>query len=374
MNSEYLYVQIYKRLLEEIEHQNYKPGDRLPTEKELSEKYNVSRITSQKAMNMLVDEGVVIRYPGIGSFVAGGKSFDEQKGEAPLKAKGRKIIGLVMEAMWHSFGIGVFDGAYERAREMGYDLVVKKSYGNQEQEMKAIDELIEMGAEGIIIMPVHGDYYSEEILKLVVEKFPILFVDRYLNGIHVPFVGSDNVGGMKQAVEYLVKHNHKNIALITTKDHEATTLDERKQGYIEASIEHKTHIAIFDKAKCIIPDTYCPSDMNQTFEAIRGFLEENPDITAVVTTEYFLGKIVKQAAVNMGKNVPRDLSIVCFDAPHEYLGDYELTHIRQDEECVGKSAIEVLNQLVNGEEINEKILIKTSLIKGRSVGARKEGI
>lgn len=371
MNGEYLYVQIYKKLLEEIKHQHYKPGDRLPTEKELSDQYNVSRITSQKAMNMLVDEGIVIRYPGIGSFVAGGTLLEEVPTDQSVQRGSRKILGLVLEAMWQSFGIGLFDGAYEKAKELGYDLVIKKSYGNQEQEMQAIDELIDMGAEGIIIMPVHGDYYSEEILKLVVEKFPIVFVDRYLNGIHVPFVGSHNVEGSKQSVRYLSEQGHEYIALVTAKDHEATTLDERKQGYIEGSIECGTRISIYDKAKCIIPHTYCPTDTTKTLEDIKTFLVENSQITAVVASEYFLGTLVKKAATSLGRKIPEDLSIICFDAPHEYLGEYEFTHIRQDEERIGGEAIKILDGLIKGEESNDKLLIDTELMVGYSTGPRR---
>lgn len=43
-----LYEQIYNDIIEGIENGTYKKGDRLPSEKELSEKYCVSRITSKK--------------------------------------------------------------------------------------------------------------------------------------------------------------------------------------------------------------------------------------------------------------------------------------------------------------------------------------
>lgn len=373
MSSEYLYVQIYNKLLEEIKAHHYKPGDRLPTEKELSELYNVSRITSQKAMNMLVDEGIVTRYPGIGSFVAGETVVENSEEQTTGKRKsGRKIIGLILEAMWQSFGIGMFDGVYEKARALGYDLVIKKSYGNQKEEMRVIDELVEMGAEGIIIMPVHGAYYSEEILKLVVNKFPIVFVDRYLNGIHVPFVGSNNIEGSKMAVRYLAELGHKHIALVTTKEHEATTLDERKQGYIEGSIECKTNIAIYDKAKCIIPHTYCQSDTDVTVEEIKKFLRENDEVTALLATEYYSGTLAKKAAVSIGKKVPQDISVICFDAPLEYLGEYEFTHIRQGEEAIGNGAVELLDRLISGEEVNDKLLIETTIVQGYSTGIAKK--
>ena len=52
-----LYEQIYNDIIEGIENGTYKKGDRLPSEKELSEKYCVSRITSKKALELLAEEG-----------------------------------------------------------------------------------------------------------------------------------------------------------------------------------------------------------------------------------------------------------------------------------------------------------------------------
>lgn len=361
-------MKIHKKLLEEINQNIYKAGDRLPTEKELSEKYNVSRITSQKAMNMLVEDGIVIRYPGIGSFVSGGtlEHIMEYDG---VVAEEKPIIGIVLEAIWTCFGIEVFDGAYEAARELGYHLIIKKSYGEQGKEIEAINELIDMGAKGIIIMPVHGDYYNEEILKLVVEKFPITFIDRYLTGIHVPFVGTDNVKAANDCVTYFAENGHKNVALITTCDHQATTLDERKQGYIEGMVNNNMMINkkhIYDQVDCIVPHQMNKDEINMKLEGIKRFLENNPDVTGVVATEYYIGNLVKMAAHQLDKRIPEALEVICFDAPREYLDQYEFTHIRQNEYPMGFESVNLLHQLIKGEQIQDKILLDTTLIMGYS--------
>ena len=64
-----LYEQIYEEIREKIEERGYRVGDRLPSEKELSEQYHVSRITSKKAVELLAEEGLVTRIPGKGTFV-----------------------------------------------------------------------------------------------------------------------------------------------------------------------------------------------------------------------------------------------------------------------------------------------------------------
>ena len=63
-----LYQTVYSTLQERIRTGKIQPGERLPAEKVLAEEFEVSRITVQKAMSMLVQDGYVVRRPGRGSF------------------------------------------------------------------------------------------------------------------------------------------------------------------------------------------------------------------------------------------------------------------------------------------------------------------
>lgn len=65
-----LHYQIKEILQEMIENEELKPGDAIPTERELCEIQNVSRMTVNKAILSLVNEGVLYREQGRGTFVA----------------------------------------------------------------------------------------------------------------------------------------------------------------------------------------------------------------------------------------------------------------------------------------------------------------
>lgn len=65
-----LYYQIQRALLEQIETGLLAPGAEIPTEKELMERYGVSRATVRRALDDLVRQGYITRQQGKGSFVA----------------------------------------------------------------------------------------------------------------------------------------------------------------------------------------------------------------------------------------------------------------------------------------------------------------
>ena len=65
-----VYVQIRESLRGEIIGGVLKRGEQLPSENELAAKYNVSRMTIRESIEDLVDEGLLYRRHGVGTFVA----------------------------------------------------------------------------------------------------------------------------------------------------------------------------------------------------------------------------------------------------------------------------------------------------------------
>jgi GntR family transcriptional regulator len=64
-----LYYRVFKTLEQRIDTQQYKCGDRLPSEDELCREFKVSRITMREALGRLVESGLLVRRRGSGSYV-----------------------------------------------------------------------------------------------------------------------------------------------------------------------------------------------------------------------------------------------------------------------------------------------------------------
>jgi GntR family transcriptional regulator len=64
-----LYVQIRKSLQDDIENGILQPGQKISSEEELAAQFNVSRMTVRQGISDLIDEGLVYRRHGVGTFV-----------------------------------------------------------------------------------------------------------------------------------------------------------------------------------------------------------------------------------------------------------------------------------------------------------------
>lgn len=150
MSNKPRYQQIKSYILDGIKQQAFPPGGKIPTEIQLAEQFEVSRMTVNKAIRDLVQENMLVRYPGIGTFVS------DTKAESPL-ADIRNIA--------------------DEVRQRGHE------YSCQ------IEQLSETSADDSIAMqmgvPVGTRVYHSIIVHLE-ERLPIQLENRYVIASLVP--------------------------------------------------------------------------------------------------------------------------------------------------------------------------------------------
>ena len=89
-----LYLQLQRALRGAIESRDFAPEDALPAERDLASALSVSRVTVRKALDGLVDEGLLTRRQGAGTFVTPRveKSFSKLSSfTEDMAARGRKV-------------------------------------------------------------------------------------------------------------------------------------------------------------------------------------------------------------------------------------------------------------------------------------------
>ena len=87
------YMKIHDQIKKEIDEEIWKIGQRLPSERDLAEQFEVSRMTLRQAITLLVEEGVLERRMGSGTFVASTRVQEKMRGTTSfteiIKAQGK---------------------------------------------------------------------------------------------------------------------------------------------------------------------------------------------------------------------------------------------------------------------------------------------
>lgn len=365
-----LYIQIREYMLDNITNNKWPPNKKIPSENELARKFNVSRITVSSAISQLVKEGIIYRIKGKGSFVSENTSGEPKIYQSlPEKNNNSNLIAYLMPRLDNLFTARLLSGIEEEVSKHGYQLLFFKTHDSKEQETKIIKDLLSLNVKGIIIYPTADEDYNEETLKLTLNNFPLVVVDRYLRGVETNCVCSDNVKGTFDAITHLIELGHRKIGFASTSKKFTTSIEDRLIGYEKAlaqnhfPIDQRLQFFDFDMEK--INTIYKEGKADEeSKQEIKTFLIENKELTALFAVNPAIGLTVISAAKELGINIPKDLSLVFFD-------DYELsalssippTCVRQNEFELGSQAAKLLVSLIeNPNQERRKIVLPTNLI------------
>lgn len=367
-----LYQQIQDYIRQVIASENMKPGDRIPTDKELMDQFNVSKITVVNALTGLANEKLIARVPGKGSFVAEeadsvAAAFSEST--AP-KRRGVStgMIGVIMPTIHDYFAIRLIEGIEQALNQEGYRSMIMLTDGNIEKEKDTIKELKALGAEGLLIFPVDEENYNEEILGMKLSGFPFLLIDRYLPGVETHFIAADGRLGAKLAVEHLWELGHRDIAICSDSPLQTVTVQERIDGYIEAmkdkgALINPAHMITDFKPLSVLKD----AEAHPLYRYIR-----NQMVTAYISLNGRLGVQIYQMAKQAGLRIPEDVSIVSFDDPTSIVEEFSIfTHVKQFERDMGFRAASQLLEVIRGSGAVtgfSKVLIQPELVIRQTSG------
>ncbi|HLU23837.1 MAG TPA: GntR family transcriptional regulator [Bacillaceae bacterium] len=386
-SREPLYLQIHEYFKELISTNQLAAHEKIPTEKEIMQQFNVSRITVTNALAELVKEGLIYRIPGKGSFVQDGAQqlavskqdaseestqleepqfellpaenlqhrnnntnyetpiLEEKTENSGVTVTNRKVIGLILPVIEDFFAIRLINGIYEVFNESEYMVTLMLSQNSKQQEREAIRELLRMQAVGLLIFPVDAEIYNEDILELKVKNFPFVLIDRYLPGVETNYVCSDNVEGAKLAVSHLWDLGHRNIAICSDSALPTITVDHRIKGYMDALKERETMI----NPNLIVTDFKVGAGHVDENHILYDFIK-NRHASAYIALNAKLGVYIARIAKELSLRIPEDISIITFDDPSFDTDFGVYTHISQSEQDIGREAAKILIQVLEDQK------------------------
>ncbi len=364
-----LYIQIQNHFKQLISSRQLVEDDRIPTEKELIEQFQVSRITVANALADLANEGWIYRIPGRGSYVKGiPESYIQNAGDGPFEAQQATTpkIGLIFPSIEDFFAIQMVRGIRKALKDSKYSLIIMFTYNSKELEKNAIREL-RSKVDGLLIFPVDAEVYNEEIIALKMQNYPFVLLDRHLPGVETNVVLSDPLQGSILAVEHLWNEGHRNIAICSDTPMPTVTVEERIQGYNEAL---KRQGALINPA-LILTDFSIQDEPFQEDYPLYRFIK-NKMATAYIALNCKLGVHIWSLARAVNLRVPEDVSIITFDNPSPMFEEFSIfTFINQKEEQMGYEAGKVLLRLLENPAHTpkySKIIMQPELVPLRTTG------
>lgn len=368
MKKDCNYMRIYRDLKDAIHSGKYAANSQIPTEAELQKVYGVSRITLKKAMELLRDDGLICRFPGKGTFV----SYDTATGMSVDQPTIRpRTIGVMIPHIYSSFGSMLLAGVSRQANARGCCLMTGLYYESVDEENDIIRRLIASGCAGIIVVPFHSNEGSNYgIVNCAMSDYPIVMADRYMEGLSLPYVGSDHESASLAAMEHLFSLGHKNIGLISSAP-TTTAIIDRERGYVRGYAMTPYQInteAMLSDIRSSMPGQHTPENVRLDVERLKRYYRENPDITALLCIDYNIMRICETAAKEMGLRIPENISLVCFDTPEDNYIQAKYTHIRQRENEIGKVAVDLLLNAIDGQGKNQRVTVPSDLFVGTSTG------
>lgn len=365
-----LYYQIKKRIEQKVNSGQWKVGEVIPSEEELCRTYRVSRGTVRQAVSELVNEGLLVRRQGSGTYVASRLGKNKN-----IKIR-RRTIGYIVSYLRDSFGAGILLGISDVVHKAGYNCVFANSRNLTELQRREIARFRECGVEGIIIFLADGSVSDSTMAQMIAEGYPFVLVDRYLKDLETNYVVSDNLSGGYQATRYLIELGHKRIGLIISPIHSSTCTEDRFNGYLQALKEF--NIPFDDSLVKVITMKGATSPkkihgqaytmIHYDLEAIESFLVRKDRPTAIFTVNDLIALDTLKVAKKLHLNIPQDLSIVGYDnidiVTHL---EVPLTTIHQAKYEMGMEAARILIEKIKQKDNTfKKVILPTQLLIRKS--------
>jgi DNA-binding LacI/PurR family transcriptional regulator len=211
------------------------------------------------------------------------------------------------------------------------------------------------GAGGIIFADIIGN--RPQLDDALAAGVPCVVINNYVEDPQVSCIAIDNIGGAEAAVNYLISLGHKKIAHITG-DLVTQAAVHRLEGYRQAL--KKNDISVGEEY--IFKTDY---SRGQARMAAEKLVKMPSPPSAVFVASDPMALEVMAVAREMGKVIPKDLSIVGFDDnPSGLYGPVALTTVRQPLIKMAEEGVKALNLLMSSKKAAkaEKISLATELV------------
>ena len=229
------YIELKLNIINYIREQKLKPNDLIPSTSGLEKLYHVSTITIRKAIDELVNEGVLYRVHGKGTYVAEQEErFLEIYNLVTCIFPDNVLLNL------NSLFPSLLNKLEKKLFKNKMEMIISAHNYNPKAERQIINHLLKRDVDGVIMnqsgCKENIPYYSQLANKVSNS----VFIDTYIPEINSNFVVTDNKKASYELCEKLCGNNIKKLYYISYSEvSEGTSVKDRYKGVLECMSQHK---------------------------------------------------------------------------------------------------------------------------------------
>ena len=270
-------------------------------------------------------------------------------------AMAQDTLAIVVSTLNNPFFVSMKEGAEQKAKQLGYDLIVLDSQNDPSKELSNVEDLAVRGVKAILINPTDSDAVSNAIRMINRKGIPVITLDRgATRGEVAAHIASDNVVGGELAGQYIADTLGLNAKVIQLEGIAGTSAArERGEGFMKAV-----------KASGLNLVASQPADFDRTkgLNVMENLLASNPDAQAVFAQNDEMALGALRAVQASGK----DILIVGFDGTDDGIAAVERGYlaatVAQQPALIGSQGVDVADKVLKGEKVDAYIPVALKLI------------
>ena len=220
LEEEQLYRKVKSEICRQIYDGVYADGDRIPSERKLSEDLGVSRVTVRKALQLLEEERIISRVQGSGTRVS--MYYGARKGDMG-------IITLVASAQNEFFSN--FMEAFQNEAEQWDSLVLYKQKSEKMSMEKCLYQIYEKGLRNVVMWTEQIGRNEEAFRILKGLGLNLVLFDEVVGGSYADSVCLDNADAVERLYKKLKQEGCQNIGYVGWNDNGIGSLRVREETF-----------------------------------------------------------------------------------------------------------------------------------------------
>lgn len=214
------------------------------------------------------------------------------------------LIGMIVPDLMHPFFAAIAKQMSRNLREKAYSLVISSSEDDPKLELEEVEAFLARRVDALVVATSQSSKNSESFRRIAEANMPYVLLDRPVNGLAAPFVGSDNEAIGKSATEYLIDRGYGVVGFIGV--HKLGTGSGRLRGYKKAL---KGRGMVQDELVEFV-DSADERGEECGYAAMQRLIKRSQRPRAVFCLNDILALGALKAALDAGLAIPKDMAIL----------------------------------------------------------------